>query len=87
MIITSENKIESTDFIELEYFDGGGMVIKAPIVTMQYCAKPTTPEETADLVNGKCPKCDSVLSGDNGMFCVRDQIWWEMPIPPATYID
>lgn len=79
MKILRESKFESTVFEELEYLDYGVLVVSSPYVNIQHYAKPTTPEETADLVNGKCPKCDSVLAGDNGMFCVRDQIWWENP--------
>lgn len=64
----------------------GQRIITIPITRTQYDAAPTTPEEIATLKNGVCPNCCYRLGGYNGRFCVKDQIWWKTPIPPAVYI-
>jgi hypothetical protein len=46
----------------------------------QRTAKPTTNHEFALLAVGVCPECEMLLGGENGKFCVREQLWWEFEL-------
>lgn len=51
----------------------------------QHHAKTTTSAEACILHDKICPKCGDKLKGKNGYFCIRDQIYWEVPEPVRYY--
>jgi hypothetical protein len=60
--------------------DRQNQYVSAGFVThTQWRMAPDTPDEICAVWNGHCPKCGDKLTGDNRLFCVRDQYWWEPP--------
>ena len=53
-----------------------GQISLIPRTLVQKTVEPTTQRELLVLRSGNCPVCGSTLAGNNGKFCVPDQIWW-----------
>lgn len=60
-------------------------IVGRSIEFTQHHAETTTPAEACILHDKICPECGGELKGQSGYFCIRDQIYWEVPEPVRHY--